>query len=345
MAESFKFKRVIFPAGKQKGFILKTAQKLRYKNREVANMLNICTRTLNDWKREKFSMSLAAVKLLSRKARIKMPSDIKIQEPFWYAKKGAKIGGRTTYKKYGRVGGDPEYRKKKWREWWEKDGRHKPCIFNTPLSFKTPKKSEKLAEFVGIMLGDGGISKYQLTVTLHHEDDKQYARFVVKLIKGLFGINPSIYHKTKNSVNTIVLSRIKLVELLHKEIGLKIGNKIKGGVDMPEWIKKNATLGRACLRGLMDTDGCLVIHTYRVNGKQYRYKKLNFCSASPALVASVVQLLKTFDFNPRLSHNGRNVWIEDQSEVARYLTIIGSNNPKHLERYRRVAPNGKAAVC
>ncbi|MBI4590649.1 MAG: helix-turn-helix transcriptional regulator, partial [Candidatus Rokubacteria bacterium] len=31
-------------------------------------------------------------------------------------------------------------------------------------------------------------------------------------------------------------------------------------VDMPEWIKADARLARACVRGLVDTDGCIYIH-------------------------------------------------------------------------------------
>ena len=242
----------------------------------------------------------------------------------------------AVYKKYGIIGGNQEIRKKKWREWWEKSGKFNLNLLpNKTLPFKTPRKSNKLAEFIGIMLGDGGISQYQITVTLHDKDDLEYSKFVLKLMKKLFGINPSVYHDKKDSVNTITISRSILVKFLTDEIGLKIGNKIKQQVDIPGWIKKNKKFEIACLRGLMDTDGCLVLHKYKVKNKEYRYKKLEFCSASKPLIKSIIEILKKFDFRPRLSHNSKNVWIDSKSEVERYFKIIDSNNPKHKNRFLR----------
>ena len=72
----------------------------------------------------------------------------------------------ACFKKYGRIGGDPEYQKKKWREWWDAKGQHNPvgCI-KGPLPIKIPKFSEDLAEFTGIVIGDGGITQGQIIIT------------------------------------------------------------------------------------------------------------------------------------------------------------------------------------
>ena len=255
---------------------------------------------------------------------------------FWYVFNGSSAGGTAVYKKYGHIGGDSEFRKKKWFEWWNKIGKFKPHpIINVTKSIKKPDYSPKLAEFTGIVMGDGGITKNQLTITLHHIDDKEYGKFVAKLMEKLFGVKPSIYHDSEDSVNNFVISRIKLIKFCTEKLGLKIGNKIKQQISIPDWIETNKKYQIACIRGLVDTDGCLVIHKYKVGGKQYCYKKLNFCSASKPLVKSVIGILKKFDFNPRLSHNGRNVWIDSQNEVKRYFKIIGSNNPKHKNRFLR----------
>lgn len=335
MAELFNYKRVVFPKNKQREFLNRAIASLDITLKECAEMLGISIRTLTDWKREKFLIPIGSAKILHKKSGIPLPSNLVLRNRYWYVTKGGRKGGIAVYKKYGVIGGDQNYRLVRWRKWWKKVGRLKPShLLNTPLPFQIPHKSEKLAEFVGIMLGDGGISKYQLTVTLHYKDDARYARFIMKLLKELFSVKPSVHCDLKNSVNNIVISRIKLIEFLNKEIGLKIGNKIKQKIDIPIWIKQNKKFQCACMRGLIDTDGCLVIHKYKVNGKQYCYKKLNFCSASPPLISSVIQILKKFNFNPRLSHNGRNVWIDNQKEVARYLIAIGSNNPKHLLRYK-----------
>ncbi|MBM4467703.1 MAG: hypothetical protein FJ014_19490 [Chloroflexi bacterium] len=56
-----------------------------------------------------------------------------------------------------------------------------------------PEKSPLLAEFIGIMLGDGSITDHQVTVTLNKTDDAEYANFIRELIGGLFGIASSIH--------------------------------------------------------------------------------------------------------------------------------------------------------
>ena len=59
--------------------------------------------------------------------------------------------------------------------------------------------SIELAEFMGIMLGDGFIksNETQLGITLNSETDYLYAKYVSKLIKALFNLKPSIIQNVK----------------------------------------------------------------------------------------------------------------------------------------------------
>jgi len=332
MAKMLISKRAIFPEQKQRKFILGAKKKLNLTWNQLAKMLNISTRNLIDWKNEKFSISLDAVKIISKKINIKVPRDIQIREPFWYVTKGARKGGLAVYKKYGRIGGDPEKRKKKWYEWWKQEGRFKPHpIINVSLPIKKPKESENLAEFFGIIIGDGGISKYQLVITLHKIDDLEYSKFVNNLIKKLFGIVPDIYYRQSYSVINITISRIKLVKFCVK-MGLKIGNKIQQGIDIPKWIKNNNQYKIACLKGLIDTDGSVIIHKYKSRGKYYTYKKIGFTSRSPYLLKSVSTILNDLNIRHRFMKK-YDIRIEAQKDVERYFKIVGTHNPKHLKRY------------
>ena len=78
MTDIFKSKRVIFPKGYQKKFIIKSKNKLNFTWNQMAKNLNISTRNLIDWKNEKISMSFNALKILCKKTKIKMPKNIKI---------------------------------------------------------------------------------------------------------------------------------------------------------------------------------------------------------------------------------------------------------------------------
>lgn len=190
-----------------------------------------------------------------------------------------------------------------------------------------------MAEFVGIVLGDGGISDKQVTITLNSRDDKEYSTFVIRLIKNLFGVKPSLYHDSKYLAMDIVVSRTKLVKFCTERLGLKKGNKIKQQIDIPDWIKKNKKFSIVCLRGLIDTDGSVFVHRYRVKEKWYSYKKLSFTSYSKPLRRSVYEIMKSNGLNPRLSKN-RDVRLDSVEDIKKFFDIIGSSNPKHLKRYK-----------
>ncbi len=331
MAEKIISKRVSFPEGKQKSFIDKILSKISIK--EAAAFCGLSERTIRDWRREKFLIDYKALKILCNKSHFSLPRNIKLKDSYWYVKKGASKGGKAVWKKYGRIGSDPEYRKKKWYEWWERIGKYKQHpIINKPSPIKKSNKSKYLAEFVGIVLGDGGITKYQIVITLHSKDDKEYSKFVIALIEKLFSVPVGVNYDKKSLSVDLAISRIRLVRFCVEKLGLKIGDKIKQQVDIPSWIKQKKKYVIACLRGLMDTDGCVFTHRYKVNGKLYKYKKLAFTSYSKPLRQSVFDILKNIGLNPRLVQRS-DVRLDSIDDVKRYFQLVGSHNPKLLKKY------------
>jgi len=323
--------RVSFTKGKQKVFINKIISKISVK--EAAKLCCLSERTIRDWRREKFLMSFEPLKILCKKANFKTPKNIKLKDDYWYVANGSSAGGIAVLKKYGRIGGDPEYRKKKWYEWWEREGKYKTNLITHCKPIQKPKFSESLAEFVGIMLGDGGITKSQVTITLHSEDDKEYSDFVVSLIKKLFNVYIGVCHRKNCKAISYNVSRTELIRFCTEKLGLKRGNKIKQQADIPDWIKQNKLYSIACLRGLVDTDGCIFTHRYKVNNKLYSYKKLSFTSYSPPLRQSVFNIQKENGLNPRFSQN-RDVRLDSIADMRKYFQIVGSHNPKHLKRLK-----------
>jgi len=341
MAESLKrnySKRIIFPPTKQKRFLFKAVKNLNLSWTSFANKLGVHKRTLNDWKREEYSMPLDAVKKISKIAKVKIPKNIKIKDPFWYVYKGAKIGGKmgaiACFKKYGSYGGNPIYRKKKWYEWWEREGKYKSNIISAVKPIKKPDFSEKLAEFVGIILGDGSIGKKQISVTLHSEDDKEYGDFVIKLIKKLFNVYIGVHYRKDSKAISYNVSRAELIRFCTEKLGLKQGNKVKQQVDIPDWVKKDRQYSIACVRGLVDTDGCVFTHRYKVNGRPYGYKKLSFTNHSYPLRKSVFDILKYNGLNPRFVKTKEDIRLDSISDMQKYFKIFSSHNSKHLKRLK-----------
>lgn len=334
MLEPSNEKRVIFPKGKQGEFLVNSKNSLNVTWGQFSRILQKSSRHLIDWKNEKYSISLSAVQTICDQLKRPFPDGVRIQNAYQYTSRAGREGGYATLKKYGRVGGDPNRRLAGWRKWWEKTGKNKPNIIaNIRKPVRKPGKSKKLAEFIGILLGDGGITPMQITVTLHCRDDKEYIQYVAELMRNLFRVEPSISMRKRDQGSTILISRSNLVDYLVRSLGMKTGNKVAQQVDVPKWVKQNNAYLKACIRGLFDTDGCVVKHRYSVNGKIYEYKKLMFTNHSKPILFAVYDFLQSMGFNVRLSRD-RNVWIDKQDHVRKYVREIGFHNPKHLNRYK-----------
>ncbi|MDO8564653.1 MAG: hypothetical protein Q7R88_01520, partial [bacterium] len=133
-----------------------------------------------------------------------------------------------------------------------------------------PKYSIQLAEFFGIMMGDGGINNlWQATITLNSIKDASYSIYISDLCKKLFGILPVLRKRKERNALVVSLASTSIVDFLVAQ-GLSRGNKLKNGLKIPEWILKEKSYRIACVRGLIDTDGCMFVHIHRVKGKVYK---------------------------------------------------------------------------
>lgn len=345
MAESLVSNRVIFRRkNQQKIFLLEVKEKLSLPWVEVSKIVEVDQRTLRDWSKGKFKMSEKAVLQLSKMSGVSIPKGLKIFSWDEHLKKIARKGGETNYLKNQTKFLQTKNREKQWQKWWEDAGKNKSKILYKRKKIKIPVKNVDLAEFVGVMIGDGGISKDRISITLNSKTDLAYSKFVCRLIKKLFGLTPKIYKSKDSLALDIIVHRRNLVEFC-VGIGLKFGNKLKQNLDIPDWVQKNDEFSLACLRGLFDTDGSVFAHRYRSGGKVYFYPKMSFTSRSEALIKSVWKGLKKFGFNAKISKSGWDVKLESQKDVAMFDKLIGTSNPKHVNVPRRVALNGKAAVC
>lgn len=316
--------RLRFQKGDLKHFIQSAEDQLDLSLKEIAKRLNISTRTLRDWKREKFNPNSKAIDKLSKWSLISIPKHITLNR-YWYVKKGARLGGIKTYELYGLLGNKETRAKGGWMSWIKR--KNDPDLWKKYLNtFSKPQDSKELAEFIGIMLGDGGLTNRQITIYLSSITDQKYAEYVVNLIKKLFALKASIKEVQKYHVLRIGISGINVVKYLIGK-GLKIGNKVHLQVGVPDWIWKKNDYIKACIRGLIDTDGCFVFHKYTVNGKKYKYPKLTFSNKSEPILDFVYQGLNKLGYHPKRT-KAFEVWLYNQNEVKQYLQEIGTRNIK-----------------
>lgn len=223
--------------------------------------------------------------------------------------------------------------------------RENPLIWKKYVnSITQPKESEKLAEFIGIVLGDGGLSRFQCFIYLNSDTDKDYAIYVAKLITELFSLLPTIIKHKKYKLLRVSVSSVNMIEYLLQK-GLRLGNKVRLQVEVPVWIWSKSEYIKACIRGLIDTDGCFAIHKHTVNGKAYSYPKIAFTNSSLPILDFVYQGLKRLGFTP-YKYLNKKIWLYNQREVRRYLDEVGTRNYKpSIKKILEGGPDGKVAVC
>lgn len=229
--------RIVLDKGKQKSFLEKAHKESGLDWSSIANICNVSERTVRDWRRGKFYMKYESAQVLSKEASIPLCQSREILPDYWSTRKAAAIGAKRRYKIYGNPG-TPEGRRKgginsqkKFREnpkYAEKLG------IKIRKIIKKPKNSSALSEFIGILLGDGGITDYQVIITFNRETDKHHSIYTQKLSKRLFGIASSIISRKNDKGDNIVMSSKSLVEFLLKK-GLKVGHKIHNKIDIPYW--------------------------------------------------------------------------------------------------------------
>lgn len=326
--------RLSFKPGRLEGFIVAVQTKLGLDSNNLAKLVGLSGRTIRDWRREKFKPTKNHILQMSRLSGVALPEYTTLP-PYWNIHKAAISGGQKTYRLYGLLG-NRETRSRGGKSSWLKRKSHPELWdkYTTPIT--EPQECVDLAEFIGIMLGDGGLTHFQCSVYLHSEIDKKFAYYVRSLVNKLFGITPKIYIHKHHKVLRVSVSSVNLVKYLTSK-GLFLGNKVHLQVGVPRWVLLKQDYIKACIRGLIDTDGSFILHRYRIKEKMYTYPKISFSNKSEPLLEFVYQGLKQLGFNPKRTYKSE-VWLHSQKDVKRYLEVIGVKNYKpNVRKIRWVA--------
>lgn len=324
--------RLQFPHGQQRRFVESVFENSGLNAECLSKVAKVSSRTIRDWKREKFNIPLKAVGIFCNRFKVLRPIKTAHMIKIWRKNKLgiSRRGGYANYHKYGLLGTVESRR----RGGYAGIAKLRKLGLAIPVRhFRVPKESLELAEFVGIMLGDGNIGKLQISITLNSIADADYSIFVSKLCNKLFGCYPVIMKKKDCNAVSVYYNGINLVKFLCG-IGMFVGNKVKQQVSVPAWILKNIEYKKVCLRGLMDTDGGVFIHKYKVNGKEYSYRKICFTNYSLPLLNFVYNTLKELGFTPKIIDKvvNKKVWLYNTHEVAEYLKFVKSSNQR-LNKY------------
>lgn len=237
------------------------------------------------------------------------------------------LGGRARVRLYGNPGTEEGRRRGGLKSIASQRG--KKSGFKSLKQIKKPRKSEQLAELMGILAGDGHVGQYQTSVVTNAQTDYEHALYVQKLLKETFKLPVSLNKRRNSNALVILLSSKNACDYL-RTIGMPSGNKTRDQLQPPSWIFENTKFKKAYLRGLIDTGGCVYLDRHRVKGKDYASYCIAFTSASVPLLDFVEHILCNEGFSP--TRWGRNVRLRRKRDVLEYVKQIGFSNPKHARR-------------
>ena len=113
---------------------------------------------------------------------------------------------------------------------------------------------------------------------------------------------------------------------------MQTGNKVTQQVDVPVWIKENIEYSKKCVRGLIDTDGCMYIDKHIIKNKLYMNLGLNFSNHSIPILSFIKSILFILNYHPTINTHFL-VFMRREVEIIRYMREIGTSNTKILRKF------------
>ncbi len=167
--------------------------------------------------------------------------------------------------------------------------------------------SPELAEFIGIVLGDGYLSRKSIVITLNSKEQR-FAEHIINLTISLFGLKATAYSLSENCIQLKIYSK-RLTELL-VDFGMVRGDKVRNQVAVPSAL---FPYRKDVVRGLFDTDGSIYL-------KEGKYLNLSYTSYSKPLLLYFHGFCVENDI--RCTLKNRDVLIQSKGSVGRFIELI-----------------------
>ncbi len=211
--------------------------------------------------------------------------------------------------------------------------------------------NEELSEVAGALIGDGCLSKYyanfdkrfryEIAFTGNNDEYAYYESFIRPVFQKYFGTKGRLFHSKDNATRFHVIKRNAFD--FFAGLGIPVGEK-SYSVFIPEKIMADKNLVLPCIRGIWDTDGSI----YQRYSKQYKnhpkhyaiLKSMQLQVNSKRLLEDVKEGLASFSINSnKITQNRKafKLYITDQSEISKFLEVVGFRNPHHLNRLSEMA--------
>jgi len=188
--------------------------------------------------------------------------------------------------------------------------------------------SKELAEFIGIILGDGEIHKDgTIRISFDPKKDENFLyRRVFVLIERLLGNEISF-----ESDKRVAFYNKDFVKFLEFECNLGSGSKSKSNISIPDWCLESKEYVKSVLRGLFDTDGY-----FGHWGGSIELMFGRFSDRCTNLVKDIEMCLTLLGigFSTKHTKDGRyRIRMHSQRDIIRFFNMVGTSNIKHIVRF------------
>lgn len=184
------------------------------------------------------------------------------------------------------------------------------------------KLDNNLAEILGILNGDGHVSKFKYEVCVVGSIlERDYYNYLKNLFENKFNVGFTLREE-----GTKFKLRIYSKDLSNRLIasyGLPKGNKI-GKLKIYPKLWKSRNMLKSYIKGLYDTDGCF--HIRRKNDPV-----ISITSADRLFLQEVIKALNYLGYNT--AKGNQRVFIYRKEDVNKFFKEIEPSNSKHLKKY------------
>ncbi|MCD6576215.1 MAG: hypothetical protein J7K73_03585 [Nanoarchaeota archaeon] len=195
-----------------------------------------------------------------------------------------------------------------------------------------------ISELAGAIVGDGHIvdnRKYSLYIYGNATEDFCYLRYLSSHFEKLFGISPRLGIRVyKNGRAAILQIHNKdVVRFFTKVVGIPAGNKIYS-VSIPSFVDESNI--KYFVRGLFDTDGCIVFTKSKTNSLFPTYPRIEIKTSSGKLSSQLIDVLNNIGFKVNLRRDGTSniIYVSGNLQVDKWFGEIGSSNLKNLVKFQ-----------
>ncbi|OHA92851.1 MAG: hypothetical protein A3G47_02705 [Candidatus Zambryskibacteria bacterium RIFCSPLOWO2_12_FULL_39_45] len=197
---------------------------------------------------------------------------------------------------------------KVWREKMKLEGK----IRSVYPSFT---KNGDLAELMGVVLGDGHISKFprseELTI-FSNSSNKGFIKRCSKLVEKFFNKVPYV---AKTSWSNCVRIRI-YQKHISQRLGVPFSPRKNKKISVPRWILSNKGYVARYLRGLYEAEGSFCVH---LPTSTYKFM---FSNKNTSMLGNVFRLMKVLGFHPHWTKANYNIQISRKAEVYQAIKLL-----------------------